>query len=155
MIIVFSYVVSIIIIGSQLYRLKRFTQVIKNESENGNHLQYNESSWLWYGSQGLLALITMILNLTSTQSTDKAIFIVLTAMFLANLVLGVTFKRIYYNDKGFLYQQRFIPFTAIESIEKANQSGRTYALISGEEVLYMDKKRAVFIQQLYELAKRN
>ena len=155
MIVIFGYVIGFVIIASQFYRLKRFNDFIKETEINEHHLEYQESSWLWYGSQAILAILSLIINITSIDSTNKAVFIVLTAMFLANVILGVTFKRIYYNDTGFVYQQRYIHFDKVNSIEKLNSSNRTYAIIlNDDEVLYMEKKRALFIENIYNVYKK-
>lgn len=155
MIIIFGYFVGFVIIASQFYRLKKFNTTIKEIESDEKHLEYKESSWFWYGSQASLAIISLIINIISTDSTNKAIFIVLTAMFLANVILGITFKRIYYNNLGFVYQQRFIHFDQIINIEKLNTANRTYAIsIDNDEVLYMEKKRALFIDDLYKLYKK-
>ncbi len=155
MIIIFGYIVGFVIIASQFYRLRKFNATIKEIESDEKQLEYKESSWLWYGSQASLAIISLIINIISTDSTNKAVFIVLTAMFLANVILGVTFKRIYYNDSGFVYQQRFIHFNQIISIEKLNTSNRTYAIsIDNDEVLYMEKSRALFIDNIYQMYKK-
>jgi len=155
MIIIFGYIVGFVIIASQFYRLKKFATVIKEIESEEHQLEYQESSWLWYGSQAILAIISLIINITSTDSTNKAVFIVLTAMFLANVILGVTFKRIYYNHSGFVYQQRFIHFNRVISIEKLNTSSRTYAIsLDNDEVLYMEKRRALFIEGIYHMYKK-
>ncbi|MDD2592427.1 MAG: hypothetical protein PHG99_01830 [Erysipelotrichaceae bacterium] len=154
MIVIFGYIVAFVIIASQFYRLKKFNDFITENKLDGNPLDYKESSWAWYISQASLAILFLILNFISNDNTEKAMFIVLTAMFLANVILGITFKRIYYNDNGFVYQQRYIFFDDLESIEKLNSSRRTYAItLKNEEVLYMEKKRALLIEDIYNKKK--
>ncbi|MPN08469.1 hypothetical protein SDC9_155751 [bioreactor metagenome] len=150
MIVIFAYLACSLIVASQLYQYARFHKVLKAQDDDNNHLNYQECSWLWYLSQTSLAIVSIYFSISSTDATNKAVFIVLSGLFLSNIILGVTFKRIYYNQDGFLYQQRFILFSRIVKIDQVLQSKRTYQIDIQSEILFMERKRALFIQERYQ-----
>jgi len=134
----------------QLYQLVKLIQVLKKEANNNNKLAYQETSILWYVSQAIFMIFTSVMIFISSNDVyGQAIFIILSGFFFANLLLGITFKRIYYNDSGFLYQKRFIPFDDFISIEPTGKSKRTYQINTKNEILFMEKRRALFLEVVY------
>jgi len=150
MVIIFAFVSCFIIVATQLYQLIRFLRVLKTETTNNNKLTYKEAPLLWYISQGLfMSFAIMMIFISNDDIYGRSIFIILSGFFFANLILGITFKRIYYNDLGFLYQQRFIPFTDFISVEPVGRSKKTYQINTKSEILFMEKRRALFIEDIY------